>query len=178
MAEGIKSSLRPPLLDFTVDRYAAFKSWKTKWQDYVLLSGLKAKHEEFQAAMMRYTFSAETRNIYDSLNLSEAGSKKPARTMADMEDFAKGILNETLERHSSNSRKQEEGEKFDDFLTEIKLLSKNCKFYDACYPSLVRDRTVSGIFSDEVREKLLSEKDLTLEKAMEICRSKEKALRV
>ena len=64
--------------------------------------------------------------------------------------------------------------KFDDFLTEIKLLSKNCNFCDVCYPSLLRDRIV-GIFSNEVREKLLSEKDLTLEKAMEICRSKEKA---
>ena len=56
MAEGFKSSLRPPLLDLTVDSYATFKSWKTKLQDYVLLSGLKDKDEEFQAAMMRYTF--------------------------------------------------------------------------------------------------------------------------
>ena len=130
---------------------------------------------ERQGCMMRYTFSAETRNIYDSLNLSEADSKKPARIMAAMEDFAKGILNEALERHSFNSRRQEEGEKFDDFLTDIKLLSNNCNFCDACNPSLLRDRIVSGIFSDEIREKLLSEKDLTLEKAMEIFRSKEKA---
>ena len=99
MAEGFKSSWRPPLLDLTVDRYSASKS---------LLSGLKDKDEEFQSAMMRYTSSAETRNIYDSLNLSEADSKKPARIMAAMEDFAKGILNETLERHSFNSRRQEE----------------------------------------------------------------------
>ena len=95
--------------------------------------------------------------------------------MAAMEHFAKGILNETLERHNFNSRRQEEGVKFDDFFTEIKLLSKNCNLCDACYPSLLRDRIVSGIFSNEVREKLLSEKDLTLEKAMEICRLKEKA---
>ena len=80
-----------------------------------------------------------------------------------------------LRRDSFNSGRQEEGEKFDDFLTEIKLLSKNCNFCDACYPSLLRDRTVSGIFSDEVREKLLSEKDFMLEKAMKICCSKEKA---
>ena len=77
-----------------------------------------------------------------------------------------------LWRDSFNSKRQEEGEKFDDFLTEIKLLSKNCNFCDACYPSLFRDRIVSGIFSDEVIEKLLSEKDFTLEKAMEACRSK------
>ena len=139
MAEGFKSSLHPPLLDLTADRYAAFKSWKTKWQDYVLLSVLKDKDEEFQSAMMRYTFSAEKRNIYDSLNLSGADSKKPARIMAAMEDFAKGILSETLERHSFNSRRQEEGKS----LMISLQLSKNCDFCDVCYPSLLRDRIVS-----------------------------------
>ena len=50
-------------IDLTVDRYAAFKSWKTKRQDYTLLSRLKDKDEEFQSAIMCYTFSAETRNV-------------------------------------------------------------------------------------------------------------------
>ena len=71
--------------------------------------------------MMRYTFSAETGNVYDSLNLSEAGPKKPSRIMAAMKDFDDRILNETLERHSFNSKRQDEGKKFDDFLPEIKL---------------------------------------------------------
>ena len=44
-----------------------------------------------------------------------------------MEDFTEGILNETLERHSFNNRKQEEEEKFNDLLTESKLLSKSYK---------------------------------------------------
>ena len=66
MAEGFKSSLPPLLLDLTADRYAAFKSWKTKWQDCVLLSGLKDKNEEFSVSHdVLHMFSAETRNIYD-----------------------------------------------------------------------------------------------------------------
>ena len=43
----------------------------------------------------------------DSLNWSEADSKKPARILAAMEDFAKGILNETLERVSTAGDKNE-----------------------------------------------------------------------
>ena len=34
-----------------------------------------------------------------------------------MEEFAKGIINETLERHKFFQRKQEEREGFDDFIT-------------------------------------------------------------
>ena len=45
-----------------------------------------------------------------------------------MVEFAKGIINETLERHKFFQRQQEEGESFDDFLTDIKLLGQNCNF--------------------------------------------------
>ena len=58
--------LKPPTLDLSVDRFAAFRSWKEKWNDYVLLTDLAAKDPEYQSAILRYTFSTETRNIYDS----------------------------------------------------------------------------------------------------------------
>ena len=64
-----------------------------------MLSGLSEKEKEFQAAMMRYAFSAETRTIYESLNLSTEDRKDPEKVMKAIEEFAKGILNETLERH-------------------------------------------------------------------------------
>ena len=46
---GIKVSV--PRLDLSVDRYSAFKSWKSKWDDYVMLSNLEAKQPAYQAAM-------------------------------------------------------------------------------------------------------------------------------
>ena len=72
----IKNALVLPVLDLAVDRYAAWKIWKAKWADYVLLTELNNKPDEYQCALLRYTFTSETRNIYDSLNLSEADSKK------------------------------------------------------------------------------------------------------
>jgi len=132
----ISNSLVPPTLDLTVDRYAAWKAWKEKWEDFYLLSGLREKEPKIQCAMIRYTFSAETRNIYDSLNLTKVQSEKPEVIIEALETFSRGIINETLERHCFNRRNQEEGEKFDDFLTELKLLSKNCNFCENCYVGL------------------------------------------
>lgn len=43
---GVK--LQPPILDLTVDRYAAYMLWKEKWDDYVLLSTLIHKHQQFK----------------------------------------------------------------------------------------------------------------------------------
>ena len=80
---------------------------------------MEKKTAEYQSAMLRYTFTDETRNIYESLNLSEMDKKDTAKIIVVLEKFAKGVVNETLERHLFNSRCQEEGELFEDFLTDI-----------------------------------------------------------
>ena len=124
--KGFKISV--PRLDLSVERYNAYKSWKSKWDDYMMLTNLGAKDAAYQAAMLRYAFSDDTRQIYESFKLSDDDSKNPTRILEEMEKFAKGIINETLERHMFYSRNQEEGENFDDFLTEIRILTKNCNF--------------------------------------------------
>ena len=86
------------------------------------------------------------------------------------------MVNETIERHLFNSRKQDDGEKFDDFLTDLKILSKNCNFCVDCYPGLLRDRIVGGIQDDKIRQNLLADNRLTLEQAEHICRVGEKAV--
>ena len=93
-----------------------------------------------------------------------------------LETLAKGIINETLERHAFNMRNQQDGETVDEFLTGIKLLSKACNFCATCYDGLVRDRVVGGINDDEVRKKPLAKSDLTLKEAEEICKANEKAI--
>ena len=177
MAEAKRPGVTPPILDLSVDRYFAFKSWKEKWNDYVLITDLSAKTPEYISAMVRYTFTAETRNIYDSLNLTEGEKKDPKIIMEKMETFARGVVNETLERHKFFAKRQQDGESFDDYLTELKLLTRNCNFCDTpgCLESLLRDQVVSGTSSDELRERLLAEKDLTLKKAIEMCQSAETA---
>lgn len=175
MENYFRNTLTPPSLDLSIDRYAAWKTWKQKWNDFVMITNLRNEDAAYVAAMIRYTFTDETRNIYESLSLSEDENKDPAIILQKLEEFARGLVNETLERHNFNSRRQEENESFDDFLTEIKLLSKNCNYCENCYPGLLRDRIVAGVRSDTVRKKLLSENELTIERTINVCRAAEKA---
>ena len=48
----------------------------------------------------------DTRNIYESFNLSQEDNNKLGVIIARLEEFAKGLINKTLERHIFNSRKQ------------------------------------------------------------------------
>ena len=60
----------PPTLDLSVDRYAAFKAWRTQWEDYAIITELDKKPNQYQWAMLRYTFTEETQEIYQSLNIT------------------------------------------------------------------------------------------------------------
>ena len=52
------------------------------------------------------------------------------------------------------------------------LKAKTCEF-QTLRDSLIKDRIVLGIISQRVRERLLREDDLTLQKAMQICQAAE-----
>ena len=173
-ATGVK--FEPPTLDLTVDRYSAFKAWHDRWNDYAIVTKLKDEAAEYQCSMLRYTFTEETRKIYNTLNLSADEAKDIKEILKKLEAFAKGTVNETLERHTFNSRKQDEDECFDDFLTDLKVLIKNCNYCANCVDGVLRDRIVAGIRDLSLRQKLLSENDLTLKKAEDACRAREKAV--
>ena len=59
-------------------------------------------------------------NIYESIELSNEDKKNPGKFLEAMGSFSKGLINETLERHTFNFRKQDKGEQFDDFVVDIK----------------------------------------------------------
>ena len=179
MENVFKKNLSPPTLDLSVDRYSTWRTWRKKWEDFSTITGVQKEEEKaYIAAVIRYTFTDGTRNIYESLNLSQEDNNKRDIIIGRLEEFAKGLVNETLERHIFNSRKQEDGECFDNSLTELKLLSRNCNYCEGCYPGLLRDRIVAGNQSDVGRNKLLSENELTVEKAINICRASKKASEV
>lgn len=141
--------------------------------DYVLLSNYNEQTHEVQAAILRYSFSSETRRIYNSLDISTQDKQKAEIVIRELEKFAKGLINETLERHQYDSRQQEEGESFENYIAELKVLITNCNFCNTCVSGLLRDRIVSGIRKDELRKELLAEKRLTLDMTIDKCRSAE-----
>ena len=177
MAANTNINWEPPKLDLSVDRYAAFTSWNERWDDYAMVTKLKDEQAEYRCSMLRYTFTEDTRKIYNTLGLTEAEAKDDKVIITKLKEFAKGTVNTTLERHTFYTRYQEEGECFDDFITDLKYLSKNCSFCNTnCEEGMLRDKIVEGILDSTLRQKLLSDSTLDLKKAEDTCRAKEKAI--
>lgn len=60
----------------------------------------------------------------------------------------------------------------DAYVTDLKNKAKDCEF-GLLTDSLIRDRIVCGVDNAQVRARLLREPDLTLTKAVDICRANE-----
>ena len=78
--------------------------------------------------------------------------------------------NETMERFKFSPRFQKPGEPFERFATDLKVLASTCNF-GTLRDSLVRDRIICGIQDKQLREDLLKEPDLNLEKCLQTCRA-------
>nr|XP_049707055.1 uncharacterized protein K02A2.6-like [Helicoverpa armigera] len=81
-------------------------------------------------------------------------------------------LNITLIRYKFFTRNQEEGESIQQYVTALRLLSKNCNFKEL-EDELIKDRIVCGIRSLRVRDRLLRCEDLNLDKAVKLCQAEE-----
>lgn len=87
-------------------------------------------------------------------------------------ELCEGAKNVIYERLVFNRRSQQEGERIDNFVSELKRLALTCEF-GSLKDSLIRDRIVGGVVSDDLRGELLKKPDLTLQRAHDHCRTYE-----
>ena len=71
-----------------------------------------------------------------------------------------------------NTRVQKEGVRIDAYATDLKQKASSCEF-ENLQDSLISDRIVCRIKSDAVRKRFFREKNLTLQKVIDICRANE-----
>ena len=71
------------------------------------------------------------------------------------------------ERFQFYTRNQKEGESIASYVVTLKNLSSRCEF-GAFLPEALRDRLVCGMNDALIDTKLLSQRDLTFEKAKEL----------
>lgn len=102
--------------------------------------------------------------------------KKYKELMATLSSHFSPPPSEIAESFRFNTRVQLENESVATFVAELRQMAEHCNF-GAALNRMLRDRLVCGIRDKTVQQRLLVEKNLTLEKAVEISRSAEAAER-
>ncbi|UYV69844.1 K02A2.6-like, partial [Cordylochernes scorpioides] len=128
---------------------------------------LEKKPQEVQVAIFMASIGQLAQKIYKTFKLNEGEENKLQELKGKFNEYFTPKLNYTVERYQFNNIKQC-NEPFKEFLTKVKLQAKKCKF-DQMEDELIKDRIVVGIQNNDVREKLLSDPDLNITKAIQIC---------
>ncbi len=133
----------------------------------------KASEKE-QCAAFRYLIGQDGRDIYNTMAFEKTEIDKIEVLFAKFDEYCEPRKNIIMERYKFNTRVQRKDETADQCVTELKLLAKNCEF-GILESELIRDRVVYGIMSERVKERLLREQHLTLDRALELCRINEQS---
>lgn len=138
-------------------------------------SGALEKDEKVKTAILLHTIGEEALEVYNTLTITPAGD---ALSMEDIlkafKDYCSPQKNVVFDRHQFWSYPMSTGVTVDRYITELRQKSKTCEF-GVNVDDMIRDKLVFSINDTRLKERLLRDNDLTLRKAMEICRSAEVA---
>ena len=155
------------------DMAKRWRIWRQQWESYFLVTGLSSKDKEVQQAVFIMSIGPDALEVMNTASYEKPEDKKDVKKILDiMEKHYLGEANTIYERYCFNVRNQQDEESFDEYLTELRILSQTCN-YGSLEDELTRDRIVCGITSNSVRNCLLEKSDLKLKECIRICRAAE-----
>lgn len=98
-----------------------------------------------------------------------------AKILENFDQFAMGEISETYDGFVFNKHAQLESKTFEMFRSSARSFVKTCSYCIKCVDLVIRDRLVLGIFDHRTQQSLLRERNLTLEKRIDICKAAENA---
>ena len=155
-----------------------WRKWEQQFRFYFQASELDKKPPTTQTAILLHVAGPEAQEIYQTFVFPPQEAEQPDlrqdvnAVLQQFETYCNPRRNTVYERHRFWSRDQLEGEAVDQWVTELKVKAALCEFSDQ-RDLLIRDKIVFGVRDERVKERLLRESDLTLQKALDICRAAE-----
>ena len=145
--------------------------FKDAWNNYAIAVELSKKDNAIQVATLLSVMGKDCLSVFKNLPMTEDEKKDPTEILKKLTEHFEPAKNTIYECFSFNSCVQSK-DTFDVFVSKLRQLAASCA-YGALKEELIRDRIVIGIADNALRERLLREKDLTLDKAILMCRSSE-----
>lgn len=164
----------PPALslDTVEDLLPKWRNFKQQFQVFLSAAGFEKLSEGRKASILLNAIGQEAQDLYFNVLKKDEDSQKYERVLQLFDEYFAPKQNELINTFNFHTRKQEDGETFDNFYSEIKKLVKNCN-YKELEDRMLRDRIVMGVKDQKIQRKLLENHDLTLDKAVSMCRTAE-----
>ena len=167
--------LTPPReLNFSaVSLSEEWRRWEKSFTNYYAAAELREKSRATQVAILLNCAGEEARDIFDSFNVEVTADATTCDVVLQLfRTYCNPKKRPAFESFKFWQRQQAEGEPFDKWLMELRVIGRNCEFGDT-FNRQLRDKILFGTRDDVARQRMLEEEDLTLEKAINICHTLE-----
>ena len=168
--------IRPPgSINFDGNNVAdAWEKFYEQFEWYLCAIGLDEASDMRKISLFLNVAGAEAQRIFGTFTFvgETEDPKKYADVINKFTNFCMPKKNLVYERYVFNICVQKEGQNVDSYVTELRHKAQTCD-YGELKDSLIRDRIVVGINSTQLKEKMLQNKDLSLESAISRCKSAE-----
>ena len=175
MASEVGHHQRPPPLNPECNP-AAWRRWRKIVEAHAIVTKLSRKREQERQATIVTIIGMAALDLYESLPFAAEDEKYDLTTTLDyLEDHFVGRANVSYERFVFNTRKQQAGETFVQYLAALRQQANLCDFSSITPDQILRDRLVCGVRDESLRQALLSKSTLTLEQCIQMCRVREQS---
>ena len=141
---------------------------------YEIATGLDKRDESIRLATLRSAMGRDCLQIFLNLNLSVEDRKKVDKCLEALELYFKPTRNVVYERYVFNTCVQQSDESVQSYVTRLRKLAASCEYGERT-DDFIRDRLVIGLKDNGDKVRLLREKKLDLQKAIQMCTSSEVA---
>ena len=164
----------PATVSFNTSNTAEiWRRWEQQFRIYFEAAELATKPPKTQVSILLHCAGPEAQDTFTNFVFANTVDDKDANACPEkFKTFCEPRKNEVFERYTLWQRNQRQGENIDQWVNDLRILLSTCE-YEQQIESSLRDRIVFGVEDIRVKERLLRESDLTLEKALDICHAAE-----
>jgi Arc/MetJ-type ribon-helix-helix transcriptional regulator len=162
---------KPSALCFNGNTSENWRRFKQQFQIYLVASGSEDKDDPIKIAILLNFAGEDAIEVFNTFEFSAGDDKKLDKVIEQFERYCNPRKNVVFERYQFWKITQRDSETVDQFVTRLKNKVKSCEYTSV--DDMVRDKFVFSIQDLTVKERLLREEKLTLEKAISMARAAE-----
>ena len=146
--------------------------WQKQFVTYFTAAELSEKSKKVQVARLLNAAGPEAQEIHELFTFADNEDREDYTVvLRKFEEYCRPKKNVIYERFRFWSRWQKEGEPFDHWVKELRLMAKDCEFQEE--ENMIRDQIVYHVFDKTVQGRMLRNTELKLKDACDICRAAE-----
>ena len=160
-------------MSMTGNRAENWRRFKQNFDIFLTAAEKKDADDAVKVAMLLNFAGEDVVEIYNTFTWAADGDNNKIDTvMTKFQDYFNPRKNTVYERYVFWNMQQKD-DTIDMFVTALRKKVKQCEYPEAIRDDMVRDKLVFSVKDSSVKERLLREEKLTLQKAIDVARASE-----